>query len=109
MANISSFIQSMCYTGILDINPQSYDTSEVLITERQHRVRICLYSFFVLGAIALVCFSFVDQDLKRLNFKNSYDDQDDSETTDKIDSAQTEGSADKKKYEPAKGGDDTDY
>lgn len=68
----------MGYTGILDINPQNYDTSEALISEKQHRVKICLYCFFVMGAVALICFSFIEQDLKRLNFKNSSNDKEDS-------------------------------
>ena len=58
-------------SAILAVDPADYlEDSEALIEEQQKRGKILLLSTYVLHLIALICVSFVKEDLKRLNYQN---------------------------------------
>lgn len=60
---------SFSYTAIFDTNPQNFESAEAVLLERQRKANICMVLLFLLPIMALVCVSFVKEELKRLNYK----------------------------------------
>ena len=67
-AQINGFIQSFTYSAIMDIDPANYDTAEAVLAERQIRSKYCLIPILIVLFIALICFLFVKEDLKRTRY-----------------------------------------
>ena len=67
-AQINGFLQSLAYSAIMDIDPANFATADELLAERQIRSKYCLIPYFCVLVLALFCFMFVKEDLKRTRY-----------------------------------------